>query len=131
MHLLVRIVPHSISASVDGCERLSKWTECCFQAVCYTSDIGVLVQPESFWKENGKSFTCDLCVYTPLACFVKDKADKTILVSTQIVNEDRHLTSLLLLRGWGVIYAGDIMTETETPTTLVRWIRQQVSSSLG
>ncbi|CAN8101074.1 unnamed protein product [Discula destructiva] len=42
-----------------------------------------------------------------------------------IVNEDRHLTTLLLLRGWGVIYAGDIMTETETPTTLVRWIRQQ------
>ncbi|KAJ0108708.1 hypothetical protein J7T55_011198 [Diaporthe amygdali] len=44
-----------------------------------------------------------------------------------IVNEDRHLTTLLLLQGWRVIYAGDIMTETESPTTLVRWIRQQPS----
>ncbi|POS74039.1 hypothetical protein DHEL01_v207566 [Diaporthe helianthi] len=43
-----------------------------------------------------------------------------------IVNEDRHLTTLLLLNGWRVIYAGDIMTETESPVTLVRWIRQQV-----
>ncbi|KAG8162273.1 hypothetical protein KVR01_008038 [Diaporthe batatas] len=43
-----------------------------------------------------------------------------------IVNEDRHLTTLLLLNGWHVIYAGDIMTETESPVTLVRWIRQQV-----
>lgn len=42
------------------------------------------------------------------------------------MNEDRHLTTLLLLRGWRVIYAGDILTATETPTTLVRWIRQQV-----
>ncbi|TLD15739.1 uncharacterized protein PgNI_00134 [Pyricularia grisea] len=43
-----------------------------------------------------------------------------------IVNEDRHLTTLLLSQGWRVIYAGDIMTETENPTTLERWIQQQV-----
>lgn len=47
-------------------------------------------------------------------------------LNVQIVNEDRHLTTLLLLHGWRVIYAGDIMTETESPVTLVRWIRQQV-----
>ncbi|KAJ4397285.1 hypothetical protein N0V93_001509 [Gnomoniopsis smithogilvyi] len=51
--------------------------------------------------------------------------NQNIFGKKMIVNEDRHLTTLLLLRGWGVVYAGDIMTATETPNTLVRWIRQQ------
>lgn len=46
--------------------------------------------------------------------------------SMQIVNEDRHLTTNLLARGWGVIFASDTLTATETPTTLTRWLRQQV-----
>ncbi|KAK7987414.1 hypothetical protein PG989_007729 [Apiospora arundinis] len=52
--------------------------------------------------------------------------NQTVLGKRMIVNEDRHLTTLLLSRGWRIIYAGDIMTETENPTTLVRWTQQQV-----
>ncbi|KAF5702667.1 glycosyltransferase family 2 [Fusarium globosum] len=43
-----------------------------------------------------------------------------------IVNEDRHLTTNLLVRGWGVVFASDVLTATETPTTVTRWLRQQV-----
>ncbi|KAK8104482.1 uncharacterized protein PG998_011515 [Apiospora kogelbergensis] len=52
--------------------------------------------------------------------------NQKVLGKRMIVNEDRHLTTLLLSRGWRIIYAGDIMTETENPTTLVRWVQQQV-----
>ncbi|KAK8108885.1 hypothetical protein PG984_014686 [Apiospora sp. TS-2023a] len=52
--------------------------------------------------------------------------NQKVLGKRMIVNEDRHLTTLLLSRGWRIIYAGDIMTETENPTTLVRWTQQQV-----
>lgn len=45
---------------------------------------------------------------------------------TQIVNEDRHLTSCLLLAGWKVIFVPDVFTATETPRTLRRWLLQQV-----
>ncbi|GAB1316838.1 Glycosyltransferase 2-like domain-containing protein [Madurella fahalii] len=43
-----------------------------------------------------------------------------------IVNEDRHLTTNLLLRGWKVIFASDVLTATDTPTTMARWLKQQV-----
>ncbi|KAK4164444.1 family 2 putative glycosyltransferase [Cladorrhinum sp. PSN259] len=43
-----------------------------------------------------------------------------------IVNEDRHLTTNLLLRGWKVIFASDVLTATDTPTTMSRWLKQQV-----
>jgi hyaluronan synthase len=43
-----------------------------------------------------------------------------------IINEDRHLTTNLLLRGWKVIFASDVLTATDTPTTLARWLKQQV-----
>ncbi|KAF9767838.1 hypothetical protein IL306_014933 [Fusarium sp. DS 682] len=43
-----------------------------------------------------------------------------------IVNEDRHLTTNLLVRGWGVVFASDVLTATETPNTMTRWLRQQV-----
>ncbi|RBA13430.1 hypothetical protein FPRO05_02224 [Fusarium proliferatum] len=43
-----------------------------------------------------------------------------------IVNEDRHLTTNLLVGGWGVVFASDVLTATETPTTVTRWLRQQV-----
>ncbi len=42
------------------------------------------------------------------------------------MNEDRHLTTNLLLRGWGVIFASDVITATDTPTTMPRWLKQQV-----
>ncbi|KAK4236549.1 hypothetical protein C8A03DRAFT_35551 [Achaetomium macrosporum] len=43
-----------------------------------------------------------------------------------IINEDRHLTTNLLLRGWKVMFASDVLTATDTPTTLSRWLKQQV-----
>ncbi|KFA71255.1 hypothetical protein S40288_07796 [Stachybotrys chartarum IBT 40288] len=43
-----------------------------------------------------------------------------------IINEDRHLTTNLLSRGWGVVYASDVLAATDTPTTLARWLKQQV-----
>ena len=43
-----------------------------------------------------------------------------------IVNEDRHLTTNLLLRGWKVIFASDVLTATDSPTTMARWLKQQV-----
>ncbi|KAK4185178.1 family 2 putative glycosyltransferase [Podospora australis] len=43
-----------------------------------------------------------------------------------IVNEDRHLTTNLLLRGWNVIFASDTLAATDTPTTMARWLKQQV-----
>ncbi|OCL13621.1 glycosyltransferase family 2 protein [Glonium stellatum] len=46
--------------------------------------------------------------------------------SWMIVNEDRHLTTNLLLRGWRVVFAADASTATDTPATLRRWILQQV-----
>lgn len=43
-----------------------------------------------------------------------------------IVNEDRHLTTNLLLHGWKVIFASDVLAATDTPTTMSRWLKQQV-----
>lgn len=45
---------------------------------------------------------------------------------SQIINEDRHLTTNLLSRGWRVVFASDVLTATDSPTTLARWIMQQV-----
>ncbi|KAJ4052043.1 hypothetical protein NW763_008192 [Fusarium oxysporum] len=44
-----------------------------------------------------------------------------------IVNEDRRLTTNLLVRGWGVVFASDVLTATETPTTVTRWLRSLCS----
>jgi hyaluronan synthase len=43
-----------------------------------------------------------------------------------VVNEDRHLTTNLLLGGWKVMFASDVLTATDTPTTMSRWLKQQV-----
>ena len=51
---------------------------------------------------------------------------QTALGKRMIVNEDRHLTTNLLLRGWKVIFASDVLTATDTPTTMARWLKQQV-----
>ncbi|OQE19953.1 hypothetical protein PENSTE_c014G05394 [Penicillium steckii] len=51
---------------------------------------------------------------------------QTVLGHRMIVNEDRHLTTNLLMRGWTVTYASDTLAATDTPTTLSRWIMQQV-----
>ncbi|CAG9951112.1 unnamed protein product, partial [Clonostachys rosea f. rosea IK726] len=49
----------------------------------------------------------------------------TLLAET-IINEDRHLTTNLLKSGWGVVFASDVLTATDTPASLSRWLRQQV-----
>lgn len=49
-----------------------------------------------------------------------------VMGKRMIVNEDRHLTTNLLLRGWTVTYVSDTLTATDTPTTLSRWLLQQV-----
>ena len=51
---------------------------------------------------------------------------QTVLGRRMIVNEDRHLTTNLLLRGWGVVFASDVLASTDTPATLPRWLKQQV-----
>ncbi|KAG4034828.1 hypothetical protein MFRU_002g01780 [Monilinia fructicola] len=43
-----------------------------------------------------------------------------------VVNEDRHLTTCLLRKGWRVVYVSDVFACTDTPTTLRRWLLQQV-----
>ncbi|KAL7898575.1 glycosyltransferase family 2 protein [Trichoderma sp. SZMC 28014] len=51
---------------------------------------------------------------------------QTLLGKRMIINEDRHLTTNLLKRGWGVVFASDVLAATDTPTTLARWLKQQV-----
>ncbi|KAL2115283.1 hypothetical protein VTJ04DRAFT_10946 [Mycothermus thermophilus] len=49
-----------------------------------------------------------------------------VLGKRMIVNEDRHLTTNLLMRGWKVMFASDVLAATDTPTTMSRWLKQQV-----
>lgn len=51
---------------------------------------------------------------------------QTVLGKRMIINEDRHLTTNLLLRGWGVVYASDVLTATDTPKTMSKWLKQQL-----
>ncbi|KAF4625956.1 hypothetical protein G7Y89_g12207 [Cudoniella acicularis] len=48
------------------------------------------------------------------------------LTVAQVVNEDRHLTTNLLLSGWKVTFNTQTLASTDTPTTLLRWLLQQV-----
>ena len=43
-----------------------------------------------------------------------------------VVNEDRHLTTNLLLNGWKVTFNTQTLASTDTPTTLLRWLLQQI-----
>jgi len=43
-----------------------------------------------------------------------------------VVNEDRHLTTNLLLNGWKVTFNTQALASTDTPTTLLRWLLQQI-----
>ncbi|KAM0254323.1 hypothetical protein ACHAQJ_006909 [Trichoderma viride] len=51
---------------------------------------------------------------------------QTLFGKRMIINEDRHLTTNLLSRGWGVVFASDVLAATDTPTTMARWLKQQV-----
>ncbi|EDO03677.1 hypothetical protein SS1G_06158 [Sclerotinia sclerotiorum 1980 UF-70] len=43
-----------------------------------------------------------------------------------VVNEDRHLTTNLLLKNWKVTFNTSALASTDTPTTLLRWLLQQM-----
>ncbi|KAJ8066294.1 hypothetical protein OCU04_005374 [Sclerotinia nivalis] len=43
-----------------------------------------------------------------------------------VVNEDRHLTTNLLLQNWKVTFNTSALASTDTPTTLLRWLLQQM-----
>lgn len=51
---------------------------------------------------------------------------QTSLGVKTIVNEDRHLTTKLLLDGWKVTFNTEAIAYTDTPTTLLRWFLQQI-----
>jgi hyaluronan synthase len=73
----------------------------------------------------GKRMVCPTPVqksYTSVGA----QANNLLTFECQIINEDRHLTTNLLRRGWGVVFASDVLTSTDTPTTLARWLRQQI-----
>ncbi|KAH7021967.1 glycosyltransferase family 2 protein [Ilyonectria destructans] len=61
-----------------------------------------------------------------LPCILVPWYGQSILGKRMIINEDRHLTTNLLARGWGVVFSSDVLTATDTPTTLSRWLKQQV-----
>lgn len=51
---------------------------------------------------------------------------QVVLGKRMIINEDRHLTTRLLLQGWGVVYASDVLAATDTPTSMNKWLKQQL-----
>ncbi|GME44857.1 hypothetical protein EAF04_006864 [Neofusicoccum parvum] len=51
---------------------------------------------------------------------------QTSLGIRTIVNEDRHLTTLLLLQNYKVTFLSTALALTDTPPTLVRWLLQQL-----
>ncbi|MCJ1307176.1 hypothetical protein MMC25_000822 [Agyrium rufum] len=51
---------------------------------------------------------------------------QTSLGIKTVVNEDRHLTTKLLLSGWRVTFNTQALAATDTPKTLIRWLLQQL-----
>ncbi|KAK3718045.1 hypothetical protein LTR37_005471 [Vermiconidia calcicola] len=51
---------------------------------------------------------------------------QSVMGHWMVVNEDRHLTTRLMLDGWKTIFVSDVLTATETPRTLRGWLLQQV-----
>ncbi|KAH7085975.1 hypothetical protein BKA63DRAFT_575370 [Paraphoma chrysanthemicola] len=51
---------------------------------------------------------------------------QTVFGNWMVINEDRHLTTRLLLQGYRVRYLPRVKTATESPVTLRRWLLQQV-----
>lgn len=44
----------------------------------------------------------------------------------QAINEDAHIATQLGLHGWKRLYLNNKLTYTESKTTLVLWVKQQV-----
>ena len=77
-----------------------------------------VVQADGVGTLDGKFF------YLPALQRLSHKI--TVLIITQIINEDRHLTTRLLLLGHRIRFIPHATTATESPVTLRRWLLQQV-----
>lgn len=74
------------------------------------------------------------CVSGPLGAYRADVVQQivvpwmrqTFLGERCTFGDDRHLTNLCLKAGWQVLYTPFATCETETPTTVFRWIKQQI-----
>lgn len=94
----------------------------------------------AYWSElaitRGQTAAVDAvdCQPGPCAAFRLDALEPVLLdwytqtslgVKT-VVNEDRHLTTRLLLSNWKVTFNTEALAFTDTPTTLLRWLLQQL-----
>lgn len=74
------------------------------------------------------------CVSGPLGAYrsdvirevLDDWMQQTFLGERCTYGDDRHLTNLTLRNRWQVLYTPFASCQTETPTTLWRWVRQQI-----
>lgn len=69
---------------------------------------------------------CAAFLLTALTPNLFDWYTQTSMGVKTIVNEDRHLTTKLLLDGWKVTFNTESIAYTDTPTTLLRWLLQQI-----
>ena len=94
----------------------------------------------AYWSElaltRGFSASVDAadCQPGPCAAFklealepiLMDWYTQTSLGIKTVVNEDRHLTTRLLLDSWKVTFNTEALASTDTPVTLIRWLLQQL-----
>jgi hyaluronan synthase len=96
-------------------------------AAVYLSDYYLARSfPSAFGANECQSGPCALFRASTLAPILLSWYTQTVMGRWMRINEDRHLTTLLLRRGYRVLYAADAVAETESPPTLRRWLLQQV-----
>lgn len=102
----------------------------------YVAALGAAI----YWCElaitRGQTAAIDSadCQPGPCAAFLLDALSphlfewytQTSMGIKTVVNEDRHLTTKLLLNGWKVTFNTETIAYTDTPTTLLRWLLQQI-----
>lgn len=102
----------------------------------YVASLGAAI----YWCElaitRGQTGAIDSvdCQPGPCAAFLLDALSphlfdwytQTSMGIKTVVNEDRHLTTKLLLDGWKVTFNTETIAYTDTPTTLLRWLLQQI-----
>ncbi|PVI07435.1 glycosyltransferase family 2 protein [Periconia macrospinosa] len=84
---------------------------------CFSSAIGA---------NDCQSGPCAAFRIKPLRSELLAWYKQTVCGFRMIVNEDRHMTTRLLLPGHRIRYIPHAITATETPVTLRRWLLQQV-----
>ncbi|KAI1843926.1 hypothetical protein JX266_009982 [Neoarthrinium moseri] len=96
-------------------------------AAVYLSDYYLArSSPSSFGANECQSGPCALFRASAIAPILLRWYTQTVWGKWMRVNEDRHLTTLLLRQGYNVLYAADSIAATESPPTLRRWLLQQV-----